>query len=120
MSGGRRGSQGSGGAGGGGAGSGSNGGTGTQSVRVNNTEFNSMFQPYHDMRMVTCRMIKTRIANGEIPPLPASKVYVNVQMCLPWHTRAQVYDQLQLSSQPRIIHVRGICSIAHLVHGALP
>ena len=48
-----------------------------------------MFQPYHDMHTVTYRMIKTRITNGEIPPLLASKVNANVQMCLPWHTRVQ-------------------------------
>ena len=72
-----------------GGGSGGGGGGGTRSVRVNNTEFNSMFQPYHDMRTVTCRMLKTRIANGEIPPLPVSKVNPSVKMCLPWHTRAQ-------------------------------
>ena len=82
--GGGSGSTGTGGGGGGGSGS-----TGTRSVRVNNTEFNSMFQPYHDMRTVTCRMLKTKIANGEIPPLPASKVNASVHMCLPWHTRAQ-------------------------------
>ena len=56
--------------GGGGVSSGSGGGGGGGSsgaarlVRVNNTEFNSMFQPYHDMRSVTCRMLKTKIANG--------------------------------------------------------
>ena len=52
------------GSGGGEAGGGSNASMGTCSVRVSNTEFNSMFQPYHDMRTVTCRMIKTRITNG--------------------------------------------------------
>ena len=48
-----------------------------------------MFQPFHDMRSVTCRMLKTKIANGELPPLPPSKVNANINMCLPWHTRAQ-------------------------------
>ena len=84
---------GSGGNGGSTGGSGSRGGGGsggsTRSVRVNNTEFNSMFQPYHDMRYVTCQMLKTKIANGELPPLPLSKANANVPMCLPWHTRAQ-------------------------------
>ena len=83
---------GGGGAGGTGGGN-TGGGSGTRSVarlvRVNNTEFNSMFQPFHDMRTVTCRVLKTKIANGELPPLPPSKVNSNVHMCLPWHTRAQ-------------------------------
>ena len=74
---------------GGNTGGGSGAGNATRSVRVNNTEFNSMFQPVHDMRTVTCRMLKTKIANGELPPLPPSKVNSNVHMCLPWHTRAQ-------------------------------
>ena len=64
--GGGRGSQGAGGSSGGGAGSGNSGNAGTRSVRVKNTDFNSMFQPYHNMRTVTCRMIKSRIVNGEI------------------------------------------------------
>ena len=77
------------GAGGGNTGGGSGTGGATRSVRVNNTEFNSMFQPFHDMRKVTCRVLKTRIANGKLPPLPPSKVNSNMHMCLPWHTRAQ-------------------------------
>ena len=34
-------------------------------------------------------MLKTKIANSKLLPLPPSKVNSNVHMCLPWHTRAQ-------------------------------
>ena len=80
---------GSGGTQGGNTGGGGGTGTATRSVRVNNSEFNSMFQLFHDMRTVTCRMLKTRISNGELPPLSPSKMNSSMHMCLPWHKRAQ-------------------------------
>ena len=59
------------------------GGTG---LRVNNDNFNAgLFQTYKESP-VRSQIIRTKIRNGELPPLPPSKVD-GVPMCLAFHTK---------------------------------
>ena len=57
-----------------------------QQERCNNTNFNaSLFQPYKDSP-TTCRTIRTKIRNQELPSLPTSKID-NQAMCIAWHCK---------------------------------
>ena len=54
--------------------------------RLNNLSFNAnLFQTYKDSP-TTCRVLRTKIRNNELPPLPPSKVD-NQPMCIAWHCK---------------------------------
>ena len=62
------------------------GAAGTAPTRMSNPNFNSIFQPYLDMRTVTCKSLKDKIVEGALPPLPSSKGFSG-NMCLAYHTK---------------------------------
>jgi len=62
------------------------GAAGAAPTRMSNPNFNSIFQPYLDMRTVTCKSLKDKIVEGVLPPLPSSKGFSG-NMCLAYHTK---------------------------------
>jgi hypothetical protein len=76
--------------GGGGTGSAVAGSRATNGTRLNNTAFlSSMFSRFKDMTQVSCKSLRDKIRDGDLPPLPKSKVEVEKPVCLAWHTRAE-------------------------------
>lgn len=66
--------------------------TGAQS-RVENTHFNvTLFGTYRTSAIKT-RAIRQKIAQGQIPPLPASKLDASKPVCLAWHSKGQCNTQ---------------------------
>jgi len=61
------------------------GAAGTAPTRMSNPNFNSIFQPYLDMHSVTCKLLKDKIVEGALPPLPPSKGFSG-NMCLAYRT----------------------------------
>ena len=91
------GGQSSGGGAGRGSGAGAGGGGGapsgaSPSTAIRNSQYNeALFGVYRDRRVngqgITCKYLKSKIAQNELPRLPKSKVDAEVDMCLPWHTK---------------------------------
>jgi hypothetical protein len=59
-----------------------------QRTRLNNTDFNAIFQQYRDLRSVRCSDLRQKIRDNILPALPNSKIDNN-PMCLAWHVRGE-------------------------------
>lgn len=59
----------------------------TRDERISNNCFDQIFTTYKDSA-VSCRALRTKIRNIEVPALPNSKIDNN-PMCLAWHIKGQ-------------------------------
>ena len=72
-------------------------GSGGSGVRVDNTHFNDALFGNYKTSSIKSKELRKKIAQGDLPPLPPSRVDASKPTCLAWHTKGQCNELCPLS-----------------------